>query len=72
MIGARSYLTTQGDMLDAICKAELGSEAHVTAVLEANPGLAALGAVLPAGVTILLPQVRMAVRSGEIRLWGRT
>ncbi|WP_444667143.1 tail protein X [Cereibacter changlensis] len=67
-----SYRTIDGDMLDAICKAELGSEAHVPAVLEANPHLADLGPVYPAGVVIALPAVSTAVATGGIRLWGRT
>lgn len=36
----RTFRTRDGDMLDAICKAELGSEAHVPIVLAANPRLA--------------------------------
>lgn len=67
------YRTAEGDMLDAICARQLGSAAHVPAVLAANPGLAALGPVYPAGVAILLPDVTpAAVETGQIRLWGRT
>ena len=66
------YRTIQGDMLDAICKAKLGSEAHVPAVLAANPGLADLGPVYPAGILITLPVVSQAVAVAQIRLWGRT
>lgn len=68
-----TYRTRDGDVLDAICRAELGSEALVTAVLELNPGLAALGPIYPAGIEIELPATAPEpVRSGEIRLWGRT
>lgn len=67
-----TYRTLDGDMLDAICKTRLGSERHVPAVLDANPGLAALGPVYPAGVLILLPDVVAPTRSGQIRLWGQT
>ena len=67
------YRTNQGDMLDAICLAELGSEAHVTAVLDANPGLAELGPIYPQGVEITLPVISTStVKTGEVRLWGRT
>lgn len=70
---ATTYLTQDGDVLDAICLAELGSEAHVTAVLDLNPGLAALGPVYTAGVVIVLPVIQAeAVRTGEVRLWGTT
>ena len=66
------YRTIDGDMLDAVCKAELGSEAHVPAVLAVNPGLAGLGPVYAAGVLITLPDVHEPVATGQIRLWGRT
>lgn len=70
---AQNYRTQEGDVLDAICLAELGSEAHVVAVLAANPGLAALGPIYPAGVEITLPTVASeTVRTGEVRLWGKS
>jgi phage tail protein X len=65
------YRTIDGDMLDAICARLLGSEAHVPAVLAANPGLAALGPVYPAGLLITLPTVAAPVTTTRIRLWGR-
>lgn len=68
----KRYSTLDGDMLDLICHRELGSAAHVAAVLDANPGLAALGPVYPAGLIILLPEVSAPVARGQIRLWGRT
>ena len=69
-----SYRTHDGDMLDAICHAQLGSAAHLPAVLAANPHLADLGPVYPAGVLIQLPRVAPVepVARGQIRLWGRT
>lgn len=70
---ARIYRTQEGDVLDAICRAELGSEAHVVAVLKANPGLAALGPVFGAGLEIALPDLpAKTVRTGEVRLWGKS
>lgn len=66
------WRTKDGDVLDAVCLAVLGSEAHVPAVLAANPGLAALGPVYPAGVTITLPVLPAPVETGQVRLWGRT
>lgn len=69
---ASNYTTVDGDMLDAICKTQLGSEAHVSAVLAANPHLADLGPVYTYGVTITLPAVAAPVIAGQIRLWGRT
>jgi len=66
------YRTRDGDMLDQVCKAVYGSEAMVTAVLDANPHLADLGPVYPAGTVITLPDVAAPVATGAIRLWGRT
>ncbi len=65
------YTTKQGDMLDQVCADQLGDVAHLAAVLEANPGLAALGPVYPAGITITLPDLSAPVQTGTIRLWGR-
>ncbi|SMH35737.1 tail protein X [Maritimibacter sp. HL-12] len=67
----KTYRTRQGDMLDAICKAELGSQHHVPAVLAANPGLAALGPIYEPGQIIVLPEVEEPVDTGVLRLWGR-
>ncbi len=65
------YRTREGDMLDAICKAWYGESSQYTeAVLDRNPGLADLGAVLPAGVIIELPDFPdLSVKQGTIRLW---
>lgn len=68
----RTYRTLDGDVLDAICKAELGAEDQVPAVLEANPRLADLGPVYPAGLVILLPETApRASAPRQVRLWGR-
>ena len=67
----RTYRTMDGDMLDAICKAELGDEALAPAVLDTNPGLAALGPVYPAGVIVMLPDIAPPVTTARVRLWGR-
>lgn len=58
-------------MLDAICRAELGAEAQVPAVLGLNPGLAARGSLYPAGILITLPDRVAAPTVTQIRLWGR-
>ncbi|MTH65592.1 tail protein X [Paracoccus shanxieyensis] len=69
---SRLYRTIDGDMLDAICQRLLGSETHAPEVLAANPRLAALGPVYPAGVLITLPDIAAPVAPEQIRLWGRT
>ena len=63
------YRTVDGDVLDAICWRHYGHERATAAVLEANPGLAARGPVLPAGVVIELPDLQPPT-TAVIRLWG--
>lgn len=66
-----NYRTRDGDVLDLICHKHYGPNGwSLEAVLATNPGLAAKGAVLPAGLTIELPQATKAeVVSGGVRLW---
>ncbi len=64
------YRTVQGDMVDAICKARYGSEDPVEQVYEANPHLAALGAILPEGTLVTLPALTPKQERRVIRLWG--
>lgn len=60
----------QGDSLDALCQRHLGSTAMVEAVLDANPGLAALGPILPMGSRVTLPDTAAArTDSSIIQLW---
>lgn len=57
----------QGDTVDIICHREYGAESkYVEAVLEANPGLSALGAVLPMGTPVALPD--LSVQSDPMQL----
>lgn len=65
-----AYRTIDGDMVDAICKGHYGREDMTVAVYEANPGLAALGSVLPKGILILLPEPPETSVRKPIRLWG--
>lgn len=45
-------------MVDAICRRVYGDESgYVEQVFDANPGLAALAAPLPAGTAIVLPDI---------------
>lgn len=60
----------QGDTLDALCARYYGrTEGVFEAVLVANPGLAELGAVLPHGASIELPQVQSSPVTETINLW---
>lgn len=50
------YVTRQGETVDLVCLAHYGRTAKVVEkVIEANPGLAALGVVLPLGTKIKMP-----------------
>lgn len=72
--GARLYVTQQGDMVDAICRREYGTEVATTEqVYAANPGLAALGPVLEEGVTVLLPGLgpQNPKRLRTVNLWDK-
>lgn len=61
MMAMATYTTRQGEMIDAICRRFYGDESgYVEQVLEANPGLAALGAPLPDRATISLPDMSKA------------
>ena len=63
----------QGETLDALCQRVLGrTESVVEATLEANPGLADLGPVLPQGWPVNLPDTTQAVQSetATVQLWS--
>lgn len=61
----------QGDTLDAICWRHYGRTASVVEqALEANPGLADLGPVLPLGTLVTLPPAPPASENRRIiQLW---
>lgn len=50
------YVTTQGDMWDAIAFKALGSEGYTDELMRANPGLLEYY-VFPAGVALILPEI---------------
>lgn len=65
------YTTKQGETVDLACLAHYGRTRTVTElVLDANPGLAALGVVLPSGTVINMPVVETKPTAREIvKLW---
>lgn len=69
---ATTYRTSQDDTLDFICWKFYGQQSGaVERVLEANPGLAALGPVLPPNTSVVLPDLpKPATEVQPIRLWG--
>ncbi len=66
------YLVTRDIRLDQLVDVLMGTAAHgaVEAVVTANPGLAALGPVIPAGTPIVVPEVPAAAPSSTyVRAW---
>ncbi|TGB68938.1 phage tail protein [Escherichia sp. E4930] len=67
-----TWITRDGDVLDAVCATHYGTEnlsAVLTLVLEANQGLAEKGAVYPAGIRIVLPEITQQVSESPYSLW---
>ncbi|SHE79594.1 P2-like prophage tail protein X [Loktanella atrilutea] len=53
-----NYVTPTPQTVDQVCRTAYGDESgYVESVLDANPGLAALGLILPAGTRITLPDL---------------
>lgn len=67
-----TYQTKDGDVLDDVVSRYYGDTANgiVELVLEANRGLADLGPVLPAGVSITLPDRPAVATESLVRLWS--
>lgn len=72
---AAFYLSKEGDTVDYVVwkhyrreNTRLGPRL-VEQVLEANPGIAALGPVLPIGTRIELPVIEVPDVSESVRLW---
>lgn len=62
MAGA-TYTTKQNEVVDLICHRHYGRTKDVTEiVLAANPGLAAMGPVLPFATLVTLPDVQEKTR----------
>lgn len=70
---ADQVVSRQGDTLDALMWRERGLQAaDLTAILDSNPGLAALGEELPAGTVVTVPDAVTAPASAPlptIQLW---
>lgn len=66
---ATIYRTRNGDVLDRICWDYYGRESAFIDVLKANPGLVEKGAILPAGIEIILPELSSPVVTEAVSLW---
>ena len=66
------YVSSEGDVLDEVVAGHYGDtlDGKVEDVLAANPGLAALGAVLEAGIRISLPDLSASKPLETEQLWG--
>ena len=67
-----TYVTIEGDMLDAIAQRLMGDAQLVVTLARANRHVAGLPGVLPAGLVLTIPETGTAELSTEtpIRLWG--
>ncbi|MNZ54091.1 Phage Tail Protein X [compost metagenome] len=67
---ATTVHANQGDTLDALCWRHYGRTAGVVeVVLDANPGLAALGPILPHGTAVQLPDITTQQQRQTVQLW---
>lgn len=66
-----TYRTSDGDTADYIAWKYYGTQDGqvVEQLLEANPGLADRGPVLPAGILVTMPDVQPATAAQVVRLW---
>jgi len=64
------YRTKQGDVLDAIVhKYYEGQPGALEQVLDANEGLVKYGAILPAGLEVVLPELPAPPAQVSVTLW---
>lgn len=66
-----TYVTKDGDVLDAICWKYYGSTTGVVEkVLEANRHLAELGSIFEANIKIVLPDLSQEEETESVKLWS--
>ena len=70
-MAARTYTTKDRDSADAIAWLHYGRRTGrvVEQLLEANPGLADYGPLIPAGVVVTVPDLPKQPATGGVRLW---
>ena len=65
-----TYTTKDGDVLDDICYIYYG---HLTGtvekVMQANYRLSQYGPILPAGIKIILPEIKIKSSKDIVRMW---
>lgn len=66
----KTVYAQQGDTVDQICQRYYGRTGGITeAVLEANPGLADAGVILPHGKAVKLPDIAPPAKTQTVQLW---
>jgi phage tail protein X len=63
------YAAIEGDTVDLIAFNRFGAHGMESTILEANPGLAASGPVLPVGTVVIIPVPEVKDRTVAPRLW---
>ncbi|RGE46119.1 phage tail protein [Comamonas testosteroni] len=67
---ATQVRTIQGETVDALCWRHYGRTLGMTeAVLQANPGLAAKGLILPQGLLVSMPDLPTPQPKPIVQLW---
>lgn len=65
-----TIITQEGDTVDLIAFTRFGVHGMEPAIWLANPGLADLDPILPAGMAIIVPVPGVADRTTSDRLWS--
>ncbi len=65
------WRTTRDVRLDILVAELLGKtgDGAVEAVLAVNPGLAALGPIIPLGTDVIVPELPAAIATVGVRVW---
>lgn len=67
---ATQIRTLQAETVDALCWRHYGRTlGAVEAVLQANPGLASCGLILPQGILVLMPTLPAPAPKPTVSLW---
>ena len=67
---ATQIRTLQAETVDALCWRHYGHTlGAVEAVLQANPGLASHGLILPQGILVLMPTLPAPATKPTVSLW---
>lgn len=70
MSNGENYQTKTGELLDDIChRYYQGRPNTVETVLNANPGLAKLGPIIPKNTVVFLPEIPVSEDDNLISLW---